>query len=34
MKGRKPAIPPDVVVKAVLHFKDRVVITNNGEKSK
>jgi len=34
MKGRKPAIPPDVVVEAVLRFKDRVVITDNGENSK
>ncbi|KAF0719828.1 Uncharacterized protein FWK35_00029874 [Aphis craccivora] len=32
MKGRKPAIHPDVVVEAVLQFKDRIVIEDNGEK--
>lgn len=32
MKGRKPAINPDVVVEAVLHFKDRVISKDNGEK--
>jgi preprotein translocase subunit Sec61beta len=30
----KPAIPPDVIVEAVLHFKDRIIITNNNEKRK
>jgi len=34
MKGRKPAVHPDVVVEAVLQFKDRIVIEDNGEKSK
>lgn len=34
MKGRKPAVHPDVVVEAVLQFKDRIVVEDNGEKSK
>ncbi|KAL5233949.1 hypothetical protein ACI65C_001359 [Semiaphis heraclei] len=32
MKGRKPAVPSNIVVEAVLQFKDRVIITDNGEK--
>ena len=34
MKGRKPSIHPDLVVEAVLQFKDRIIIEDNGEKSK
>lgn len=35
MRGRKPAIDPDQIIKAVLHFKDRVIVqTDDGQKSK
>jgi len=34
MKGRKPAIPFDVVVETVLNFENRVIFKDNGEKSK
>jgi len=35
MGGRKPSVPPAVVIDAVLKFKNRVVhIDMNGEKSK
>jgi hypothetical protein len=34
VKGRKPAVHPDSVIEAVLHFKDRIITKDNGEKNK
>jgi hypothetical protein len=34
MKEQKPSLHPDVVVEAVLQFKDRIIVEDNGEKSK
>lgn len=35
MRGRKPAVDPDVILSAVLRFKERVIIIDeNGQKSK
>jgi len=34
MSGRKPAVAPAVVIYVVLRFKERIVQTENGDKSK
>lgn len=35
MAGRKPKVPPTIVLDAILQYKDRVVVTDaNGDKSK
>lgn len=34
MPGRKPGIPPSVVIDAVLKFKDRIVLKSDSDKGK